>query len=158
MLRLGAVKACSKCGKAKPETEFYAKGPGLGPRSICKACVSTHNAAYRVANRATALPYAAAYYRSNRGKFRLTRWRQRIGDHVTAEMVADLAAAQGPFCAICGVAKADLPSTNWHLDHDHATGVLRGFLCRHCNHVLGHAKDRPSVLRSAADYLEKDRS
>ena len=44
-----------------------------------------------------------------------------------------------------------------HLDHDHATGKFRGWLCNGCNSALGHVKDDPAVLRKLADYLEQRR-
>lgn len=45
------------------------------------------------------------------------------------------------------------------VDHCHETGQVRGLLCHHCNLVLGHAFDNPSILRLAATYLEQnDRS
>ena len=40
------------------------------------------------------------------------------------------------------------------VDHCHTTGRVRGLLCHHCNLVLGHAMDNPSILRLAANYLE----
>lgn len=40
------------------------------------------------------------------------------------------------------------------LDHDHATGAFRGWLCSNCNAGLGFYKDSPERLRAAADYLE----
>ena len=40
-------------------------------------------------------------------------------------------------------------------DHDHETGMFRGWLCRRCNLMLGYAKDSPSLLRVLADYVEK---
>lgn len=40
-------------------------------------------------------------------------------------------------------------------DHCHNTGLFRGWLCNHCNLILGHAKDNPDLLRLLADYLEK---
>lgn len=40
-----------------------------------------------------------------------------------------------------------------HLDHDHATNALRGFLCQGCNHGLGHFRDDPALLWAALQYL-----
>lgn len=40
------------------------------------------------------------------------------------------------------------------VDHEHASGEIRGLLCKRCNHkLLGAALDRPWVLRRAAAYL-----
>jgi hypothetical protein len=65
--------------------------------------------------------------------------------------VQALAAAQGGLCAICRVAPAV------HVDHDHATGTVRGMLCFPCNAAVGHLRDDPQVVRQAAVYLEKAR-
>lgn len=42
-----------------------------------------------------------------------------------------------------------------HFDHDHATGVFRGWLCHHCNVILGSCRDDPDHLRKLIAYLEK---
>jgi Recombination endonuclease VII len=64
---------------------------------------------------------------------------------------------QGHACFICGTddwgGKHDSP----HVDHDHATGAVRGLLCGNCNNGLGHFKDNPARLRAAAEYLERSR-
>lgn len=39
-------------------------------------------------------------------------------------------------------------------DHDHKTGLLRGFVHHRCNRMLGAALDDPTKLRQAADYLD----
>ena len=40
------------------------------------------------------------------------------------------------------------------VDHSHASGEVRGLLCKRCNHkLLGAALDRQWVLRRAAAYL-----
>lgn len=41
------------------------------------------------------------------------------------------------------------------LDHNHTTNKVRAILCSLCNAAIGKMKDSPSILRSAADYLEK---
>lgn len=40
------------------------------------------------------------------------------------------------------------------LDHDHETGLLRGFICPTCNTALAYLKDDPEVMRRAALYVE----
>lgn len=59
--------------------------------------------------------------------------------------------AQGGRCAICRQPRRQRLS----VDHDHKTGLVRGLCCRMCNgRLLTAARDRPEVLRAAADYLE----
>lgn len=50
-------------------------------------------------------------------------------------------------CQICGKTK------RLCLDHDHATGLFRGWLCHSCNLVLGNAYDDPMILEKAKEYL-----
>jgi len=58
--------------------------------------------------------------------------------------------AQFGICTACGHFACNL-----HIDHDHATGALRGQTCGRCNLALGHAKDSPVRLRLLADYIER---
>lgn len=43
---------------------------------------------------------------------------------------------QGEVCAICK--SDDHNSTNFHVDHCHSTGAVRGILCKRCNTGLGY--------------------
>ncbi|MFI2031382.1 endonuclease VII domain-containing protein [Streptomyces buecherae] len=71
---------------------------------------------------------------------------------LTAEEYARLLEHQGGRCAIC------LETRRGHLavDHSHKSGAIRGLLCGRCNGTLlaRGARDRPEVLRRAAEYLE----
>ena len=42
-----------------------------------------------------------------------------------------------------------------HLDHDHATGRFRGWLCRYCNAALGYVRDNPLILQALIEYLAR---
>ncbi|MBO0654225.1 endonuclease VII domain-containing protein [Streptomyces triculaminicus] len=68
-----------------------------------------------------------------------------------------LLASQGNCCAICGTNSPDDVGLEWNVDHDHATGKVRGLLCRRRNGGLGWFKDNPTALRAAANYVERNR-
>jgi hypothetical protein len=57
--------------------------------------------------------------------------------------------AQGNKCAGC-----DKPDPE-HVDHDHATGQVRGMLCFNCNQALGNVRDSVQVLERLSAYLVK---
>jgi len=59
---------------------------------------------------------------------------------------------QGNACAIC-----KMPAKPLCVDHCHATGKVRGFLCRNCNLGLGNYNDNPDLHRAGAAYLEAAR-
>ena len=59
--------------------------------------------------------------------------------------------AQHDVCAICGTDQWGRKGPQ--VDHDHATGKVRGVLCNNCNQGLGRFADDPTRLRAAAEYL-----
>ena len=72
---------------------------------------------------------------------------------ITLEQWEALFADQDNKCATCG-ATENRGHKNWHTDHCHRTGQIRGILCGACNHVLGRVNDDPAILRALAVYLE----
>lgn len=70
------------------------------------------------------------------------KYRGSISDEALKELKASIT-----HCVICGV------EDKLVVDHDHATGKVRGLLCNHCNRGLGHFRDDPMLLEFAAQYL-----
>ena len=64
---------------------------------------------------------------------------------------------QGGVCKLCGnnnVWKTDRSfQKNFHVDHDHETGGIRGLLCGRCNMAIGLFEDDPDLLLRARDYI-----
>jgi len=112
---------CSSCEQPVAHEDFArSRNTRSGFGSRCKPCKSAADS-------------AAYFYR----RYKLTQ-----------RAVAEIRAAQGDSCAICGDPEPQ------HLDHDHDTGGIRQLLCQRCNHGLGLFRDDPYLLHLAAFYVE----
>ena len=59
-------------------------------------------------------------------------------------------------CAICKIRQSKLQRL-FSVDHDHKTSIVRGLLCAKCNILLGNCNENPEILKSAIDYLRKNK-
>jgi hypothetical protein len=96
------------------------------------------------------------YYQENKEAFkaraRRSRWMREYG--LTEADYARMLADQNGVCAICGgTDPGDGRYGFFSVDHDHATGKIRGLLCSICNTTLGKFKDDASRFDRAAAYL-----
>lgn len=66
-------------------------------------------------------------------------------------------AEQDGCCAICRRTPEEAHGPNRVLcvDHDHATGRVRGLLCVPCNSGIGQLGDDPDRIRAALNYLTR---
>lgn len=60
-------------------------------------------------------------------------------------------------CKICGGGPNGRQKDRFHVDHDHATGKVRGLLCYRCNKMVGLAGDSAETLMKAASYLQESK-
>jgi Recombination endonuclease VII len=162
------LKRCTACGELKPLEEFYrAAGMRDGHRNDCKVCNLAAKHDRHAANPEPARERAKRWARENP-----ERYQRRMEEYARSGKKAEkdrasyikrtfgltpaeydaLFAAQDGLCAICGTRAAV------HIDHDHATGLIRGALCFGCNGGLGQFCDDPDLLRRAIDYLERHRA
>jgi Recombination endonuclease VII len=56
-------------------------------------------------------------------------------------------------CEICGLTFNEFDTA--HFDHDHNTGLFRGWLCKACNMAIDQLRNSPEIARKAAVYLER---
>lgn len=91
---------------------------------------------------------ATAARKARRASSHGTRIKATYG--ITKAEYASLFESQGRVCAICGGKR----SYNLAVDHCHATGEVRGLLCKQCNNrLLPTVKDSVPLLMRAIDYL-----
>lgn len=154
---------CSQCGAS----------PTVAKSSRCRACMKVYNREYYLAHRAHIIesntayakrraatdPEFVAYQTKRRREYRQAHaeaaesYRRKHIYGLTHDEYVAMFSAQKGRCAICRE-----PHQKLHIDHDHATGQVRGLLCRGCNHMLGNARDDPDRLTQARLYLLQDRS
>ena len=173
-------KKCSRCGEAKPLSDFSLTGArtlanGTKKRylhSHCKECVAAANRDYfrkhpekrwAKRNRGTARARAKIYYRRNieYNHARCKRWRDdnrerhrklvmdwrkanrfyralkkaeydaaQRGYSLCTATVEEIEKAFTGFCSICGKPEG---KRKLNMDHCHATGTFRGWVCARCN-------------------------
>ncbi len=127
---------------------------------------SASTKAWRKANPERYRATAAAHRRANRARYAVhqKRWVAKNPDKHRSQVLRTaygidldrynlLLETQGGGCAICGDTTADSAGRNLHVDHCHTTERVRGLLCSSCNSILGRAKDNPTILERAAQYL-----
>lgn len=77
--------------------------------------------------------------------------------NITPEEAQQLLDAQHEQCKICAAPLHlgdETTVATGHVDHCHATGKVRGILCRRCNTGLGLFRDRVDSLHNAINYLK----
>lgn len=133
------IKTCPSCGKEKYLTDFHIdRSSKTGRTSSCKACAK---------ERSKRFYQTSETYRQS---IREGGLKNRFG--ITQNDYFQMFEDQNELCGICKQ-KVD---GYLHVDHDHSNGVIRGLLCKNCNHGLGNFKDNINLLKNAIEYLDKN--
>lgn len=85
-------------------------------------------------------------------KRREASWRAN-GFKMTVPEYNKMLKKQGGVCAICRKTTPGDRRGHFSVDHDHATGKIRGLLCDYCNRRLLVPRNTPEILERAAAYL-----
>ena len=121
----------------KPDDEVCTGGPWSG---MCRACASEINS------------------NAHPGWDRKSKVKSKY--NITYDDYCSMHRDQGNSCKICGEQLSLFKTEELQtacVDHDHATGEVRGLLCRMCNIGLGCFQDDTELLDMAMDYLLKCR-
>lgn len=132
---------CSKCREAKTEADFHKSRQH--PNGIHLWCLACRRDSAR--KRWAADPAAASAAHIRRAV------KHRYG--ITWEQYEALVLAQNGKCGICGGTQLRGHGGRLCIDHDHATGRIRGLLCTSCNLAVGYLADSAERAEALAAYL-----
>jgi len=155
-MQIPSILHCSRCDRWLAVTEFHrGKGQRLGYQAWCRQCITQYRLEHppkidrekkRAADRRD--------YRRHQAARRVSAVEQRLIARygITMADYHELLERQNGRCAICRTAVPGGRGDRFHVDHDLATGRVRGLLCWNCNRRLGVLENLE--FRVAADaYL-----
>lgn len=145
------MKTCTACKTPKPLGAFGTdRREGRTHYSHCKECRKAEVNAWRLKNR-------DAHNAAERRRYAEspTKWDRHLRNKygIDAAEYERLLEGQGGRCGVCKEGSEETLA----VDHDHATGAVRGLLCAKCNRMLGCALDNPATLDAGAAYLRSMR-
>lgn len=146
------IRICKSCKIEKPLTEFEKDARMLhGRTNTCKLCSCKRKLEWKHSptGRPKSIAAKIRYNDSNARKLASRRRHLRISYDISVEEYEQMCLNQNNMCSICS-SVGELV-----IDHNHATGVIRGLLCRQCNVSIGLLKENVNMIRNAADYLER---
>jgi hypothetical protein len=166
------TKVCPRCNRTKESTGFCKCARNSSGLPLwCKACCAARHAERRASDpeyQKKRKDYNAKLYAENKDVFkeRGKSWHERNKPYLRAKQIMKKFGLtqdayntklrdQGWGCGICRCDLRLLDPRHVHTDHCHTTGLVRGIICKSCNHLLGNARDSQEILLAAINYLEK---
>lgn len=148
MVSMPDTKECASCKETKPVVDFYRAAKGMpGLRPYCIPCHKAKRRANYLAKGGRDIPYEQVLRRD----YGIT-----LADYNV------LLRSQAHRCAICrrpeSIRYKSGELRRLSVDHDHASGSVRGLLCHRCNILVWAFEDNHTTLSAIAAYLDEFRA
>ena len=132
-------RTCRTCGQEQPITEYYKTGRKSDKdpdqrHHECKTCTKA-----RLKESHCPETYRRQHLQRSYG--------------ITPEQYSELLEKQKHKCAACHTTEPGGKHNIFVVDHSHATGKVRGLLCKDCNIALGLLKDNTDTIANLIRYL-----
>jgi len=127
------MKTCTKCLESKEDSEYYViKRPGGRNPTLYRHCKSCHSIVSKE---------NAAYAKN---------WELQKKYNISLEEYNKQVLSRENKCDICLEKVKTL-----HVDHNHTTMEVRGYLCGSCNRAIGLLQDKAFNCFRAGEYLSE---
>lgn len=140
-------KQCNACKRIKAIDMFFAdSGVSDGHAAICKECKTKSSMQWRANNKERYNATQRMYHAKNYQVDRLKRY------NITPEQHKAMFEEQGGVCKLCK--KPQEGKRPLVVDHNHATGEVRGLLCYGCNRKIVILDSSEAEITAALEYVK----
>lgn len=160
----GVCIECRRIRQALQNKKYDRKAPRKGPSSrgvtgqtsFTREDIRLRATQWASENPEKILEASRRYYENNRELHNKRASNNRLARTlgITQEEYDYIMKEHDGKCDICDTTDPGGPHKKFNLDHDHATGKIRGVLCRRCNTSIGQFEDSATLLKRAIQYLE----
>lgn len=139
--------------------QFYFTGRPCKRGHICKRYVSGRECFECKREYAKGRPYRTGKTDPKKHREACARYRERNREEIRRHHRKRKGLPEAPYpapneCEICH-RSPPINGKGLCLDHDHVTGLFRGWICSPCNVALGVFQDDVESLRGAVEYLDR---
>lgn len=150
--KCGLMSRCKSClkeidSKRKEKTSQYKRKWAMNNTNNKKE--------YYEANKEEILRKMREKNATPEGKIKAKNQNLRKNYGLTLDQYNQMLINQNHKCEICGIDEINAGKQGLVVDHNHITKKVRALLCSTCNFLIGQSKENPTILRNAANYLEK---
>lgn len=97
--------------------------------------------------------HSSKFLTSKRDPLKTKDYQLRTKYGISLDQYNSMLCSQDFKCAICSTSEPQ--GYNWHVDHCHNTGKVRGILCCNCNQALGLLKENTHSLEKMIGYIKQ---